>query len=158
MTEEQMALTQQWTAEGVLAGLFDAEPLIIARLTAEVPGLATVASSSLIAGTVSFTDLLPAAFIEPGGGSIVDGQGGYGRLYDAQGWSVMLTVRQWAQQPGDSSASGIAGPLALQIIGALDRWCPGDGFEPMFFTDHLDPVSSVGWAMFELKFTLGVTI
>ncbi len=137
--------------------LFDAEEGIIQRLREEVPELKTVDSAALIAGSTSFTDLLPAAFVEPGGG-IVDSASGYDDLPLKQTWSVLLVVPHHRIRPGDSSSAQRAGSLAVAIIRALHGWSPETAGDPLLFTEHLDPVSSIGWALFELRFVLGLRL
>ncbi len=151
MNGSGIELAASWDLDAAVGGLFDVERLIIERLRETVTGLKTIDSSSLIAGSNSFTELLPAAFVEPGGGS-VDATSGYDDLPLKQTWSVLLVVSHHRSKPGDTSSAGLAGPVAVQIIRALHGWSPGEYAEPLLFTDHLDPVSSVGWAMFELRF------
>ena len=157
MSEQNVPFVQDWDLLASLGGIFDAEPLLINRIRAEVSAFKTVDSSSLIAGSGSITGLLPAAFVEPADGS-ADAQEGYGEIHAQQTWAVLVVVPHHKKEPGDTSAARLAGPLALAVIRALQGWSPGDGFEPLLFTGHLDPVSSVGWALFELRFTLGVSL
>lgn len=157
MSTGNLAIAQDWDLLAGLGGIFDAEPLLIDRIRSEVPAFKTVDSSSLIAASSSITSLLPAAFVEPAEGSS-DTQDGYGEIRAQQTWSVLVVVPHFKREAGDTSAARLAGPLALAVIRALQGWSPGDGFEPMLFTGHMDPVSSVGWALFELRFTLGVSL
>jgi hypothetical protein len=157
MTEGNTALLQDWDLNAGIGGIFDAERPIIERIRSQIPAFKTVDSSSLIAASTSFTGLLPAAFVEPGDGS-TDSLEGYGEIQGRQTWAVLVVVPHYKKEAGDTSAARLAGPLALAVIRALQGWSPGDGFEPMLFTGHMDPVSSVGWALFELRFTLGVSL
>ena len=151
MSGSALELASSWDLEAAVGGLFDLERLIIERLRTQVSGLKTIDASSLIAGSTSFTELLPAAFVEPGGGS-VDPTAAYDELPLRQTWNVLLVVTHHRSKPGDTSSARLAGPLAVQIIRALHGWSPGESLEPLLWTEHLDPVSSIGWAMFELRF------
>ena len=155
MSGEAIALAQDWDLGAGLVGIFDAERPIIERIRSQVSAFKTVDSSSLIAGSVSFTELMPAALVEPADGS-AETLDGYGEISAEQTWGVLILVPHHRRAPGDSSAARLAGPLALAVIRALQGWSPGDAFDPLRFTGHLDPVSSIGWALFELRFALGV--
>ncbi len=158
MSAGNLSLSQAYDLDGTLDSLFALEPDLIDRIRAEIPGLKTVDSSSLIADSEDFTHLLPAAFIEPGSGARnIDGEG-----YDIgnikQRWAVLIVVRHFATVPGEGSAAQTAGPFALQIIAALRGWTPSDYIEPLIFTGHADPVSGAGWAAFELTFETELTL
>jgi uncharacterized membrane protein YkvI len=137
--------------------LFGAERSIIARIQDQVPTLTTVASSSLIAGSKDITDLLPAAFVEPGPGSVGDGSG-YGVAGIVQAWSVIVAVKHWLTARGDSSAAQLAGPYMLQVVTALDNWSPGELYDRMQWQGYADPISNAGFAAFEMSFTVNFSL
>lgn len=158
MSTGDLSVSQSYQIEGALDSLFALEPALIARIADQVAGFETVSSSSLVAGSRSLSDLLPACFVEPGPGTRNTTGEGYGIGSLKQSWSVMIVVTHYMSAVGDSSAAQLAGGLALQTIEALDGWTPSDYIEPLAFTGHADPVSGAGWAAFDLTFETELTL
>jgi hypothetical protein len=157
MASGSLTLSELWELEVGHTNFFGAERSIIARIQDQVPTLTTVASSSLIAGSKDITDLLPAAFVEPGPGSVGDGSG-YGVAGIVQAWIVIVAVKHWLTARGDSSAAQLAGGYMYQIVTALEGWSPGELYEPMVFGGYAEPISNAGFAAFELSFSVNFAL
>ena len=142
--------------------LFTMEDMIIERLREKTTGFFTIASPSIIAGSDDVTQLLPAAFVQPGLGTKNADQDTFGDTYFEQRWSVFVAVPHWQSDVANYSASARAGPLMSQVIAALDGWFPDSETatsEPtLVFIGHSEPNGQFGFVSFELSFSTGLTI
>jgi len=128
------------------------EPDIIARIKAEVPGLATVASVGFLAGAQDIAPYIPAAFVIPGGAQYETAGADGGPVTETQHWEVVLYVKH-VKDPADlATTSSLAGPLLEGIVGALHGWRFDRRHHPMAIAARPDPVYYPGFGEFPLSF------
>lgn len=160
MTEAAAQYNQSYAIECTIDNLFVLGDLIIERLRATVPEFKTVASSSAIAGAGEITDLLPAAFVEPGPGTTPAASGDiYSGAAVDQRWEVLVVVQHWKSDTPDYSAAQIAGPLAWAVLRHLVNWSPNDAvFGALQFMGHAAPAVYPGFVAFQLGFQSGLLV
>lgn len=133
--------------------LLDAEPLILARLAAQVSGV-RVASAATIAGVVELAGLLPAVFVQPGGAEVVSVAGN--GIAQAQE-EIWLVVAVTPLLPDTTDLLGnyqAMGELLGKIVAALAGWQPSSAYRPLRYAGREDPVIEAGQAEFPLRFTV----
>lgn len=135
--------------------MFDLEPEIIARLRA-IDGFRTVDSSSLIDGSGTFTELMPAALVRPSGADVDLEASTYGELVVKQTWAILVVVQHTKLRAGIESAAMKAGELCLEVVRALNYWQPGEPYHSVSYSGTSDQVLETGWAAYELRFTVSV--
>ena len=136
-----------------------AEPLIIARLKAQLPKTAPpthVTSSAAIAGTLDIAQYLPLVIVHPGGSESI-GPGSHDTVVDTQFWMVILIVKN---VPDNTFAAtyAAAGALLREIVLALDGFTLGEGFDALKFTARSEPEVAQGFCEFQLEFKTRFTL
>jgi hypothetical protein len=135
-----------------ITNLFAAEPLIIARIKAMVPGLKTVASASILAGAQDIAPYCPAAFVLPMGGD-VDSNAGRGIVQvERQRWQIVVVVSNIRDPLDVDTTAQQAGGYLLQVYQALCGWPPAADLDPMRYAGRPDPYYEVGYGEFPVLF------
>lgn len=133
--------------------LLDAEPLIVARLKAQVASV-NVASSASIAGSTDIAGLANALFVTPGD-SAVPGEAGSGAgSAEVETWLVVAVVKLVPSPVKLDADYQAAGALLGSVFNALAGWQPGAGFKPMRYAGREEPLVMPGHAEFALRFTV----
>jgi hypothetical protein len=130
--------------------LLDAEPLILARLAAQITGV-NIASAATIAGALDLAGLLPAAFVQPGAADVVSYSGDNKANAEDETWYVIgadKLVADTVDLAGDYQAIGL---LLGQIVAALAGWAP-TGYRPFKYAGREEPSIEPGHAEFPLRF------
>jgi hypothetical protein len=135
----------------------DAEPLILARLSAQITGV-KIASAASIAGTLDITAILPAMFLQPGAAAIVSGTGDGRGTLEEQTWYLIVAVAAIPDPETLSANYQAAGDLIGKAIEALAGWSPSPNFRPMRYAGRDDTEMSLGWVEFPIRFTVRRTI
>ena len=131
--------------------LLDAEPLILARLAAQIPGV-RVASAATIAGTLDIANLLPAVFVQPGGAEVVSYSGNSLANAEDETWYVIAADKLVPDTVGLAGNYQAIGLLLGQIAAALAGWAP-TGYRPFKYAGRDEPAIEPGQAEFPLRFT-----
>lgn len=128
--------------------LFSLEPLLIARIQAAAPTLATVGSASLLASTTDVTTLTPAVFVIPDT-ALANTRAPKGQdVLESQRWMVKLYVTH-ALDPADvETAAKQAGAFLLPIYRALQNWEPSAWHTPVQLVERIVPVFNSGYGEF----------
>ncbi|MEW5708776.1 MAG: hypothetical protein AB1830_07715 [Pseudomonadota bacterium] len=134
----------------MIADYFAAEGPIVARLAAQVPGVAVLTSSDL-AETEDAPPITPAIRVLYGGDRL-GSQAGRGAVQSVfQRWLAVLVVRD-TRPGGVGGGRQGAGQLLLQALSALSGWEPGPGFGPLKRVEAPAPHYGDGLAQFPLAF------
>jgi len=108
--------------------LFDAEPLIIARLKPVLTDLKTVDSFAIISGSSAITGYLPAVFVMADAGDVEQsGPNGTappnkGAVHEIQRWAIAVAVAYARDGNAAPSWLDLAGDIAARCIAALHNW------------------------------------
>lgn len=121
----------------LITNYFAAEQAIVARLTAEVPGILKVYTPFDLQGVVESSQASPALHVVYAG-DVVGGTGtgpqagaGAAKIVD-QRWLVVLAVRTAAAQLQDTTDIRTkAGEFIPRILGALQGWQPVEWMRPL---------------------------
>lgn len=141
----------------MITGLYDDEPLILARLndTDYVPDgtFKTISSASEVSGVDSIAEYLDAVFILPG--DFVDMPKDAGRDFViGREWDVVVAVKHIRDPKGVETTASRAGEKMKHVIRALHGFGLDDNFkEKMKFSRLETPVYLRGWAEFPIIFT-----
>jgi hypothetical protein len=130
------------------------EPLLVARLRAEVSGVKAVQGLSDLASLSSKQQITPAIYVIYLG-DIVGNVSGNAQPTD-QVWAVVPTV--YYADAGDTGegARRIAGPLITRTLGALGNWRPRLDMKPLKRMQSSTPAEyDAGFGYFPLLFTSG---
>jgi len=133
--------------------LLDAEPLIIARLKAQITDVKTIASAATIAGALDIAGLLDGIFLQPGSASVVSSAGNGIAQTEEETWLVVAVA---ALVPDTDTLAGdyqAMGALLGKIVAALAGWAPA-GYRPMRYVGREDPLVEAGQAEFPLRFSV----
>lgn len=134
------------------------EPLLVERIRAEVPGLASVSGVPDLATLNEQSQLSPSVYVIYLGDQIgtgADAQGGTRNIQMVvQNWAVVLTV-YYADGVGDGEgARRLAGPLLGRLLKALTGWAPALDVGALARSHQGAQVSySNGYFYFPLVFT-----
>ena len=131
--------------------LFDAQPLIIARLNAAMLGFKTVGGPGIIAGIQDIGPFLPACLVFPGD-AIRDGAQNWSEI---QTWWTEIIVAHENDPATTLKTEAIAGTFCWQVKTSLHGWVPSAGFNsPLKYSDRPDPIYNAGDASFPLRFEI----
>lgn len=140
-----------------LENLLAAEPLIIARIKAHVPGLRTVASASVLAGAVDIAPMCPAAFVLSDLAS-ARGTDVPGRAIEAQNWQVVICVASIRDPHDVNTTASVAGPFMLDAVKALAGWVPTPDHRAVVYQGRGAPYYEPGYGEFPLFFGVDVPL
>ena len=128
------------------------EPQIVARLQAQVPALATVASRSWLAGAEDISPQLPAAYVQPGATQYLD-LSDDGSGVEIEAWQIVVCVPFLKDQADLVTAATLAGPLLQAIAAALHGWAPdGSEYSSLQILERGQPSYDEGFAQFPMTF------
>jgi hypothetical protein len=136
-----------------MLNLLSAEPLILARLKAQIAGV-TVASVASIAGVVDLAPLLPALFLQPGTAEPTAESGAGLAQAEDELWTVVAAVKHIPDPVELKADYQAAGLLLGQAAGALAGWSPGSSFRPMRYAGRDEPAIEPGHAEFPINFSV----
>lgn len=119
--------TQGIAAEDHLA----LEPLLIARLKAEVPGFRDVLCAADLASIQESSQSTPAAHVVLDSDGFPDTESGKKMTRIEQVWVVMVTVRNVRDTLGGADTRKDAGPLIKAVHKALSGWHPSPEDKPL---------------------------
>jgi hypothetical protein len=137
--------------------LLDAEPLILARLVAQVTGVTglNVTSSASIVDTLpdALMPKLPLLVVQPGAGEVT-AYAGNGQAAAENGEWIVVAVVKLIPDPValDVTYQSTAGVLIGKTLEALAGWAPA-GYRPFRYAGRDEPVFSPGYVEFALRFT-----
>lgn len=137
-----------------MSNVFAVEPLLIARLQANVPGLEEVASVSKLAGYRADQIPLPSIYVLPDVAEVEGDPYDGAAQIEQQTWQVIVCVSHL----DTASAAQIAGPLLYQAIQSLVGWRPASGFLPFAYRGRLEPYYEPGYAEFPALVSTGLVI
>lgn len=133
--------------------LFALEPLLIARLQAQVTYAgAHIGSASALAGRSDIASYMPGVFVQAGAAQATD-QGDDGALaIEQQQWDVVVGVALDRDTAQLSARYTALSTLANQVRAALAGWQPA-GFATVQYTGRAAPeVIDGGWAELAMHF------
>jgi hypothetical protein len=130
------------------------EPLLIARLQSQVPGLAQVLPWSDPSTVMQSPITFPEALVVYRGDKEVESEI-YGATV-AQKWSVFLLVQAPATADTQAEARAVGGPFITQILQAVHGWEPDNFHKECRFSAPGVKVSyqQGGITIFEIPFTV----
>lgn len=136
-----------------------AEPLILARLTAQLallspaPEIAPRAcSSATIAGTADIAQHCPLVVLHPARADKAE-RTPDDLLYEVQVWKVVVVVKNIPNTRDFSADYQAAGIFLKAIVQALDGWEPDSAFNAMRYTARLETEVGAGFSEFPLEFS-----
>jgi hypothetical protein len=143
-----------------MSNIFAAEPLIIARIAANVTGLEDVGSVSKLAGYRPDQIPLPSVYVIPGPAEVEGDPNDGGVQIEYQTWQVVVCVGHIEDTATDDSATTAkaAGEILFQVMRALVGWRPASGFMPMAYRGREEPYYEPGYAEFPALFQTGLVI
>ncbi len=124
-----------------------AEGAIIARLTANVPGLEQVSSEASVASLQSGQLDTPAALVLWSHDTPEKNDDPEAPQRIEQTWLVCLVVSVADDKTGER-ARAQAGPLITRVIRAMKAWVPADGFEAFTFSAAIEPQLAAGGVLY----------
>lgn len=144
--------------------MLTAEPLIIARLKAQLPVTvppARVASSASVAGSLDIAQHCPLVLVHPGRSDSVD-QTLDDLILETQVWRIVVVVKNVPDTRTFAADYAAAGALLRSIVIALDGFNIGADFDALKFVARAEPEVGQGFSEFALefktKFTLHTTL
>lgn len=130
------------------------EPLLVARLRAEVSGVKTVQGVADLASLSSKQQVTPAIYVVYLG-DIVGTTAGNAQPCD-QIWAVVPTVYYADASNTGEGARRTAGPLITRTLAALSNWRPRQDMKPLRRVQSNAPAEyDDGYGYFPLLFTSG---
>ena len=137
--------------------LFAAQPLIVAQLTEQVPGLRLVQGMRELATLQERPGITPAAYV------LYDGQEVRMQAEQAQvvdqKWLVVVVIRHVRPTCPEVTRSGTgnserqeAGPLLLHVCRALLGWRPGPEYGALSLLNAPNPSFRDGFGLYSLRF------
>lgn len=142
--------------------MLTAEPLIIARLKAELPVTVPptrVTSSAAVAGTLDIAKYCPLVLVHPGGSASIDNR--YDdSIVEVQIWRVVLVVKN-IPDATFAATYAAAGALLRAIALALDGYKLSADFDALKFAARSEPEvggQNLGVSEFELEFQTKFTL
>ena len=132
------------------------EGLITERLAA-CGVTARVLSAADLAGVDEASQITPALHVIYDGDKIVE-MSAYGSARVAQGWLVVVAVRNARDQRAGTAARSEAGPLAQQVLGALMGWVPSPRWGACKKTNGPKPLFTAGFFYLPLRFEMEVVL
>jgi len=134
--------------------LLDAEPLIVARLKAQLPEVKTIASAATIAGVVDIANLLDGVFVQPGPADVVSSAGNGIAQAEEEIWLVVAVTPLLPDTDTLAGDYQAMGALLGKIAEALAGWQPSSAYRPMRYLGREDPLVEAGQAEFPLRFSV----
>lgn len=137
----------------MLTDYLAAEPLIVARLQAQVAGVpaAHVLTAADLAGVEARAQITPSLHVLYDGDEPA-GEAGQSETGDTQivqqRWLVVVAVRSARDTRGGSGARALAGPLMVAVIQALAGWRPSADHGPMIRASAPRPLFDPGFAYY----------
>jgi len=132
----------------------DLEPLLIARLKAQVPSALDVLSAADLAWAEGRTLRTPALQVFYFGDAFDDSADRGRHMEVTQTWAVIVVIRH---QQGPSAQRGQAGELISAVIAALQGWEPSKSHGRLARKNAPAPVyGESGYAYFPLYFSCRV--
>jgi len=133
-----------------------AEPLLIARLQAQVPGVKAVLSAADLAGVAESKQQTPALHVLFRGYRPTR-TSGEGRVQETeQTWQVVVAVKNLRSPQTGEHAREEAGPLLAAVLAALQGWRPSAEHTPLTLAAGAAPGFSRGYAYFPVAFGTNV--
>lgn len=132
--------------------LLDAEPLIIARLAAKIPGVRVV-SAATVAGVLDIAHLLPAVFVQPGGADALSEASKGAATVQNETWYAIAVVKNVPDTVNLTGTYQTAGELIGKIVQALAGWAPSSIYRAMRYDGREDPLVDAGQSEFSVRFT-----
>jgi hypothetical protein len=143
-----------------MSNIFAAEPLIIARIAANVSGLEEVGSVSKLAGYRPDQIPLRSVYVMPGPSEVQgDPDDGASQVVYPT-WRVVVCVEHIEDTVTDDSDTTTreAGEILYQVIRSLVGWRPAPGLLPMAYRGLEEPHYEPGYAEFPALFSTGLVI
>jgi hypothetical protein len=135
------------------------EPLIIARIDAQVPGFKTVGNATTLAGLRDIGPLLPGVFVIPGGGEPMVKTIDALPAQEIQDWDLIVIIAHQADETNAGLTEAIAGAFMTAVFKALQGWTAGPNQRKGFIYQGRQPPSySIGYAEFPMTFTAHAVI
>lgn len=140
-----------------MENFLSAEPLIVARLEAKVPGV-KVFSAADLAGVAEAKQTTPALHVLFSGYRPTRQQeGSHGRIQEGeQTWFVVAAVRNLRSPQTGEHAREEAGPVLATVLAALQGWKPSTGHGPLELAPGARAGFKNGFGYFPLAFTTKV--
>lgn len=137
--------------------MLTAEPLIIARLKAQVPNAADplpavrVCSSATVAGVADIAAICPLVLVHPGRSDKTE-RPSDDLLLERQTWAVVVIVKNIPDIREFKANYQEAGALLKSAILALDGWSPSAPFNALQYAGRPDPEVGKGFSEFPIEF------
>ncbi len=147
----------------MLADYLAAEPLIVARLRAQVAGVpdANVLTAADLAGVEARAQHTPALHLIYDGDEPL-GEPGQSETGDTQitwqRWLLVVAVRSARDTTGGSGARAVAGPLLVATIQALAGWRPSADHSPLVRAGAPRPVFDAGFAYYPQLYRTAIVL
>jgi hypothetical protein len=129
---------------------FDAEPLIIARIQARVPGLKTVASASILAGAQDIAPYCPAAFVLADAGAYGPAPSDARVQVESQRWQVVVCVANIRDPADVNTTAQQAGAYLGPVMAALIGWRADTQHVPFSIAERPAPYYEPGYGEFPI--------
>jgi len=142
-----------------ITGVYDAEPLILARINAADTGDAftTISSASVLANAGDITPLMPACLVMPGAVEGEVRENFHGPFDETQLWQVSVIVPHIKDPDGSVTTASAAGTLIKMVIEALHQYRLSADFPRLLkYAGREAPIYEQGWAEFPLFFSLSL--
>lgn len=144
--------------------MLTAEPLILARLTAQLALLSPapdvpprVCSSATVAGTMDVAQYCPLVLLHPARAEKAD-RTPDDLLYENQIWKVVVVVKNIPNTRDFSANYQAAGVLLEAVVKALEGWEPAADFNALRYTARLETEVGSGFSEFPLEFETRFTL
>jgi hypothetical protein len=132
------------------------EPLLVARLKAELPSTIKVLTLPDIKAATDGTRPVPAVDVIYGGYTVEEDKGGMIKL--TLKWLTMVAVRNLKEVREGAGARDEAGPLTDTVFEALHRWKPPlEGYGTLRLANPIPPIYVLGTLHFPLVWTVTLT-
>lgn len=144
-----------------ITGVYDAEPLILARINAQDTGNAftTISSASVLANTGDIKPLMPACLVMPGAVEGEVRENFHGPVDETQLWQISVIVPHIIDPSGSVTTASAAGSLIKIVIEALHQYRLSADFPRLLkYIGRDAPIYEQGWAEFPLYFQLNLRL
>lgn len=143
--------------------MLTAEPLIIARLKAQVPNAADpmptvrVCSSATVAGVTDIAAICPLVLVHPARADKTE-RPSDDLLLERQLWKLVVVVKNIPNTREFSANFQEAGALLKAVVLALDGWSPAEAFNALQYAGRLETEVGQGFSEFPIEFETRYTL